>query len=60
MKATMMYGVDDLILFVKTVEIGSFANTAKVLKVAPQAVSRRSETWKTVWCYFNQCYNQRV
>lgn len=36
-----MYGVDDLILFVKTVEIGSFANTAKVLKVAPQAVSRR-------------------
>ncbi|RTK99016.1 MAG: LysR family transcriptional regulator [Proteobacteria bacterium] len=36
-----MYGIDDLILFIKTVEIGSFANTAKVLKVAPQAVSRR-------------------
>lgn len=41
MKANKMYGVDDLILFVRTVDIGSFANTAKILKVAPQAVSRR-------------------
>lgn len=36
-----MYGVDDLILFTKVVEIGSFLNTAKVLKVSPQAIARR-------------------
>lgn len=36
-----MYGIDDLILFVKVAEVGSFSNTAKVLKVTPQAVANR-------------------
>ena len=36
-----MYGVDDLVLFVKVAESGNFASTAKILKVSYQAVARR-------------------
>ena len=36
-----MYGLDDLVLFTKVVEIGSFSNTAKALKVTSQAVANR-------------------
>lgn len=42
-----MYGIDDLILFTKVAEIGSFMNTAKVLKVSPQAVARRIRNMET-------------
>lgn len=36
-----MYGLDDLVLFTKVVEIGSFSNTGKALKVTSQAVANR-------------------
>lgn len=36
-----MYGLDDLVLFTKVAEIGSFSNTAKALKVTSQAVANR-------------------
>lgn len=36
-----MYGIDDLVLFVKVTEIGSFSNTGKTLNVTSQAVANR-------------------
>lgn len=36
-----MYSYDDLFIFVKVVEIGSFINTAKLLKVSHTTISRR-------------------
>ena len=36
-----MYSYDDIFLFVKTVEVGSFINTAKLLKISQSTVSKR-------------------
>ncbi len=36
-----MYSYDDIFLFVKTIEIGNFINTAKLLKVSQSTISKR-------------------
>ena len=41
MRVVVMYSADDIFLFVRVVEVGSFINTAKLLKVNQSTIGRR-------------------